>query len=428
MLNLKWITENPEAFDKAMEKRGLTLKAKKIIELDKKKKADLTKLQELQSSRNSLSKEIGKLKNSGQDYTELKNKVDDINKEILNLENLIGDEKDSALYNILITTDNILQDCVPFGEDDNDNVVLKKFSEPTKFDFEPKAHYELGENLKQMDFEQTAKLCGSRSTALFDGLAKLERALSNFFLDVLGKYGYRETSIPFFVKTEAMFGTGNLPKFSEDAYHTVDNMWLIPTSEVTMTNWINNRIINEKDLPIRLTAFTPCWRSEAGSAGKDTRGMLRQHQFKKVEMVSITTPDKSIEEHDRMSSIEDEILELLNIPYRVMLLCSGDTGFASSKTYDHEVWLPAQNTYREISSCSNCWDFQARRMNARYRRESDGKIDFVHTLNGSALAIGRTIIAIMENYQRKDGSIKIPDVLIPYMNGVEVIEKSNLFI
>ncbi len=428
MLNLKWIIENPEAFDKAMEKRGLSLKAKKIIELDKKRKVDLTKLQELQSNRNSLSKEIGKLKNSGQDYSELKNKVDNINKEILNLETLIGDEKDSTLYNILITTDNILQDCVPFGEDDTDNVIVKKFSEPTKFDFEPKAHYELGENLRQMDFEQTAKLCGSRSTALFDGLAKLERALSNFFLDIVGKYGYRETSIPFFVKTEAMFGTGNLPKFSEDAYHTVDNMWLIPTSEVTMTNWLNNRIVNEKDLPIRLTAFTPCWRSEAGSAGKDTRGMLRQHQFKKVEMVSITTPDKSIEEHDRMSSIEDEILELLNIPYRVMLLCSGDTGFASSKTYDHEVWLPAQNTYREISSCSNCWDFQARRMNARYRRESDGKIDFVHTLNGSALAIGRTIIAIMENYQRKDGSIKVPDVLVPYMNGIEIIEKSNLFI
>lgn len=428
MLNLKWIIENPEAFDKAIEKRGLKLRAKKIIELDKKKKADLTKLQDLQSNRNSLSKEIGKLKNSGQDYSELKNKVDDVNKEILNLEALIGDEKDSTLYNILITTDNILQDCVPFGEDDNNNVVVKKFSEPTKFDFEPKPHYELGENLGQMDFEQTAKLCGSRSTALFDGLAKLERALSNFFLDTVEKYGYRETSIPFFVKTEAMFGTGNLPKFSEDAYHTVDNMWLIPTSEVTMTNWINNRIINEKDLPIRLTAFTPCWRSEAGSAGKDTRGMLRQHQFKKVEMVSITTPEKSIEEHDRMSSIEDEILELLNIPYRVMLLCSGDTGFASSKTYDHEVWLPTQNTYREISSCSNCWDFQARRMNARYRRESDGKIDFVHTLNGSALAIGRTIIAIMENYQRKDGSIKVPDVLVPYMNGVEVIEKSDLFI
>ena len=279
-----------------------------------------------------------------------------------------------------------------------------------------------------MDFEQTTKLCGSRSTALFDGLAKLERALSNFFLDTVEKYGYRETSIPFFVKTEAMFGTGNLPKFSEDAYHTIDNMWLIPTSEVTMTNWLSNRIINEKDLPIRLTAFTPCWRSEAGSAGKDTRGMLRQHQFKKVEMVSITTPEKSIEEHDRMSGIEDEILELLNIPYRVMLLCSGDTGFASSKTYDHEVWLPAQNTYREISSCSNCWDFQARRMNARYRKEIDGKVDFVHTLNGSALAIGRTIIAIMENYQRKDGSITGPDVLVPYMNGVEIIEKSNLFI
>lgn len=427
MLNLKWIVENPEAFDKAMEKRGSKLRANVIVELDKKKKENLTKLQELQHERNSISKEIGKLKATGGDDKELKQKVEIINKEILTLENFIGDEKDSELFNILITTDNLLQDCVPYGKDDADNKVVKTFSTPTKFDFEPKPHYELGENLKQMDFEQVAILCGSRSTALFGSLAKLERAISNFFLDVVGKYGYRETSIPFFVRTEAMFGTGNLPKFAEDAYHTIDNMWLIPTSEVTMTNWMNNRIVDEKELPIRLTAFTPCWRSEAGSAGKDTRGMLRQHQFKKVEMVSITTPDKSKEEHDRMSSVEDEILEKLNIPYRVMLLCSGDTGFASSKTYDHEVWLPAQNTYREISSCSNCWDFQARRMNARYRR-TDGKIDFVHTLNGSALAIGRTIIAIMENYQRKDGSIKVPDVLVPYMGGLEIIEKSEEFI
>ena len=428
MLNLKWILENPELFDKAMQKRNLDLRAEKIIQLDKSKREYLTKLQDLQSKRNSISKEVGVLKSQGKDATDLMLQVNEINKEIGNVENIIGDEKDSELYNILITTPNLLQDCVPDGIDDSNNQVIEIFMEPTKFDFIPKAHYDLGEGLRQMDFEQTAKLCGSRSTGLFDGLAKLERALSNFFLDVLGKYGYRETSIPFIVKTEAMFGTGNLPKFAEDAYHTTENMWLIPTSEVTMTNWLNNRIIEEKELPLRLTAYTACWRSEAGSAGKDTRGMLRQHQFKKVEMVSITTPDKSIEEHDRMNGIENEILQLLKLPYRVMLLCSGDTGFGSSKTYDHEVWLPAQNMYREISSCSNCWDFQARRMNARYKRASDGKLDFVHTLNGSALAVGRTIIAIMENYQQRDGSVKVPEVLIPYMGGMEVIEKSELFI
>ncbi|MBR2141066.1 MAG: serine--tRNA ligase [Rickettsiales bacterium] len=428
MLNLKWILENPDLFDAAMKKKGLALRASKIIELNNIKKEQITKIQDLQSKRNSLSKEIGALKSQGKNTDELTKEVNKIKQEIDNLEAIAGNEKDTELYKILISTPNILQDCVPDGKDSDDNVVIDKFMEPTKFDFEPKAHYDLGEGLRQMDFEQVAQLCGSRSTALFDDLAKLERALSNFFLDVVGKYGYRETSIPFFVKEEAMFGTGNLPKFAEDSYHTTENMWLIPTSEVTMTNWLNNRIIEEKELPLRLTAYTACWRSEAGSAGKDTRGMLRQHQFKKVEMVSITTPDKSIEEHDRMNGIENEILQLLKLPYRVMLLCSGDTGFASSKTYDHEVWLPAQNTYREISSCSNCWDFQARRMNARYRRASDGKLDFVHTLNGSALAVGRTIIAIMENYQRKDGSIKVPDVLVPYMNGVEVIEKNKLFI
>lgn len=427
MLNLKWILENPDLFDKAMKKRNLSLKASKIIDLYNDKKEQLTILQNLQSKRNSISKEVGILKSQNKDATNLIDEVNEINNKIANVEQTIGNEEDSELYNILVTTPNILQDCVPDGIDDSNNQVIETFMEPTKFDFEPKAHYYLGENLNEMDFEQVTKLCGSRSTALFGNLAKLERALSNFFLDVVGKYGYRETSIPFFVKTKAMFGTGNLPKFAEDAYHTTDNMWLIPTSEVTMTNWLNDRIIDEKDLPLRLTAYTACWRSEAGSAGKDTRGMLRQHQFKKVEMVSITTPDKSIEEHDRMNGIENEILQLLKLPYRVMLLCSGDTGFGSSKTYDHEVWLPAQNTYREISSCSNCWDFQARRMNARYKK-ADGKLDFVHTLNGSALAVGRTIIAIMENYQQKDGSIKVPEVLIPYMNGLEIIEKSNLFI
>lgn len=427
MLNLKWIIENPEEFDVAMKKRNIELDSVYIEKLNKNKKEQSTKLQGLQSQRNSLSKEIGILRSKKEDTTELMQKVNLVNNEITELQKNIEDEKDSELYKILISTPNILQDSVPYGIDDSDNVVLETYGEPTKFDFEPKAHYELGENLDLINFEQTSKICGGRSTALFDGLAKLERALSNFFLDFLEKYGYRETSIPFIVKEEAMFGTGNLPKFADDAYHTTENMWLIPTGEVTMTNWVVDRIIDEKYLPIRLTSCTPCWRSEAGSAGKDTRGMLRQHQFKKVEMVSITTPEKSKEEHERMSNIESEILKSLELPYRVMLLCSGDTGFSSSKTYDHEVWLPAQNKYREITSCSNCTDFQARRMNAKFRNK-DGKVNFVHTLNGSALAIGRTIIAIMENYQQKDGSIKIPEVLVPYMNGLKVLEKSNLFI
>ncbi len=427
MLNIKWITENPEEFNAAMKKRGVDLDSNYLEKLDKNRKKQATELQNLQSQRNSLSKEVGALKSKGEDASEVMQKVNLINQKITEMQSGIDDEKDSELYKILISTPNILQDSVPYGLDDNDNVVVETYGEPTKLGFEPKAHYELGENLNLMDFEQTTKICGGRSTSLFDGLAKLERALSNFFLDFLEKYGYRETSIPFLVREEAMFGTGNLPKFAEDAYHTTENMWLIPTGEVTMTNWVANRIIDEKYLPLRLTAYTPCWRSEAGSAGKDTRGMLRQHQFKKVEMVSITTPDQSKEEHDRMSSIESEMLKSLGLPYRVMLLCSGDTGFSSSKTYDHEVWLPAQNKYREITSCSNCADFQARRMNAKFR-DKNGKVNFVHTLNGSALAVGRTIIAIMENYQQKDGSIKIPEILVPYMNGLEILKKSDLFI
>lgn len=427
MLNVKWITENSEEFNTAMKKRGVDLDSNYLEKLDKNRKKQATELQNLQSQRNSLSKEVGALKSKGEDASEVMQKVNLINQKITELQSNIDDEKDSELYKILISTPNILQDSVPYGLDDNDNVVVETYGEPTKLGFEPKAHYELGENLNLMDFEQTTKICGGRSTSLFDGLAKLERALSNFFLDFLEKYGYRETSIPFLVREEAMFGTGNLPKFAEDAYHTTENMWLIPTGEVTMTNWVANRIIDEKYLPLRLTAYTPCWRSEAGSAGKDTRGMLRQHQFKKVEMVSITIPDQSKEEHERMSSIESEMLKSLGLPYRVMLLCSGDTGFSSSKTYDHEVWLPAQNKYREITSCSNCTDFQARRMNAKFR-DKNGKVNFVHTLNGSALAVGRTIIAIMENYQQKDGSIKIPEVLVPYMNGLKILKKIDLFI
>ena len=421
MIDLKWIVENPEAFNKAMEKRNYDVRAEKIIELNNKRKENISELQNLQSQRNSISKEIGILKSKGQNADELMKKAEEISQKRDELKRIQDDKNSDELYQIMIRIPNILEDVVPDGPEEN-NKVLTKYLEPTTFDFEPKAHYDLGEQLGMMDFEQASYIHGSRSTILLGDLAKLERALSNFFLDFLAKYGYIETSMPPLVKEIALFGTGQLPKFAEDSFHTTDNFWLIATSEITMANWVANKIVSEEELTLRLTACTPCFRSEAGSAGRDTRGMLRQFHFKKVEMVSITTPEKSKEEHERMNQIENEILQALKIPYQLVLLAAGDTGFGSMKTYDHEVWLPGQNKYREISSCSNCGDFQARRMNARYR-DKDGKVKFLHTLNGSALPLGRTIIAIMENFQQKDGSIKIPDVLVPYMNGQEIIKK-----
>ena len=421
MIDLKWIVENPEAFNKAMEKRNYDVRAEKIIELNNKRKENISELQNLQSQRNSISKEIGILKSKGQNADELMKKAEEISQKMDELKRIQDDKNSDELYQIMIRIPNILEDIVPDGPEEN-NKVLTKYLEPTTFDFEPKAHYDLGEQLGMMDFEQASYIHGSRSTILLGDLAKLERALSNFFLDFLAKYGYIETSMPPLVKEIALFGTGQLPKFAEDSFHTTDNFWLIATSEITMANWVANKIVSEEELPLRLTACTPCFRSEAGSAGRDTRGMLRQFHFKKVEMVSITTPEKSKEEHERMNQIENEILQALKIPYQLVLLAAGDTGFGSMKTYDHEVWLSGQNKYREISSCSNCGDFQARRMNARYR-DKDGKVKFLHTLNGSALPLGRTIIAIMENFQQKDGSIKIPDVLVPYMNGQEIIKK-----
>lgn len=421
MIDLKWIIENPELFDEAMKKRGYDVRAKTIIELNDKRRENITELQELQAKRNAISKEIGILKSQKKDATELMKKAEEIAKKMDELKELQENKEADELYQILIRIPNILQDEVPDGPEEN-NKIIDTYLKPTTFDFEPKAHYELGEELGMMDFEQAAYLHGSRSTILLGDLAKLERALSNYFIDFLTKYGYVETSMPPLVKDIALFGTGQLPKFAEDSFHTTDDYWLIATSEITMTNWVANKIITEAELPLRLTACTSCFRSEAGSAGKDTRGMLRQFHFKKVEMVSITTPDKSKEEHERMNQIENEILQSLKIPYQVVLLAAGDTGFGSTKTYDHEVWLPGQNKYREIASCSNCGDFQARRMNGRYR-DKDGKVQFLHTLNGSALPLGRTIIAIMENFQQKDGSIIIPDVLVPYMNGQKVINK-----
>lgn len=421
MIDIKWIVENPDAFNKAMERRNYNLTADKIIELNNKRKENISELQELQSQRNSISKEIGILKSQKKDASELMKKADELAKKMDSLKELQENKEADELYQIIIRIPNILDEDLPVGDEEN-NKVIETWGKPTEFNFEPKPHYELGENLGMMDFEQASYLHGSRSTILLGDLAKLERALSNYFIDFVSKYGYSEMSMPPLVKDVAMFGTGQLPKFTEDAFKTTDGYWLIPTSEVTMTNWVAEKILSEEELPLRLTAYTSCFRSEAGSAGKDTRGMLRQFHFKKVEMVSITTPEKSKEEHERMNTIESEIFKELKIPFQTLLLATGDTGFGSMKTYDHEAWLPGQNKYREISSCSNCGDFQARRMNGRYR-DKDGKVNFVHTLNGSALALGRTIIAIMENYQQKDGSILVPEVLVPYMGGLKIIKK-----
>jgi seryl-tRNA synthetase len=420
MINLNWIIENPDMFNKAMKVRNCEYRAEKIIELNNKRKDDLLALENLQQERNKISKEVGLLKSQKKDATDIMKKAESIAQQMEELKQRQDNKESDELYQILIRIPNILQNEVPNGGED-DFKIIKTFGEPTKFNFEPKAHYDLGVKLGQMDFEQATYISGTRSTFLIKDLAKLERALSNFFLDFLSKYGYMETSMPPLVKDISMFGTAQLPKFADDAFQTTNGYWLIGTSEITMTNWIANRIIEERELPIRFTAYTSCFRSEIGSAGKDVKGMLRQHHFKKVEMVSIVSPDKSEEEHQRMVKIEDEMLEALKLSYRTIMLASGDTGISSSKTYDHEVWLPAQNKYREIASCSNCLDYQARRMIGRYR-DKQGKVVFPHTLNGSALPVGRTIIAIMENYQQKDGTIIIPDVLVNYMGGQKIIK------
>ena len=420
MIDLKWIIENPEAFDRAMERRNCEVRAKTIIELNEKRKADITELQDLQAERNSISKEIGVLKSQKKDASELMQKANDIAKKMDELKEKQDNKEVDELYQILIRLPNIMQEDTPDGGEEN-NKVVETWGEKTKFDFEPKPHYDLGVELGMMDFEQAAYLFGSRSTILFSDLAKLERAISNYALDFAAKYGYMETSMPPLVKDVAMFGTGQLPKF-ENTFKTTDGLYLAGTSEIMMTNWIANKIVKEEELPMRFTAYTSCFRSEAGSAGKDVRGMLRQFHFKKVEMVSITTPEKSKEEHQRMVQIESELLKELKIPFQTLMLACGDTGISSSKTFDHEGWMPGQQKYRELMSCSNCLDYQARRMNGKFRDKS-GKVRFCHTLNGTLVAIGRIIIAIMENFQQKDGSIKIPDVLVPYMNGQEIIKK-----
>ena len=423
MHDLKFIREFQERFDKAMTARGVTVNSAILLELDEKLRKQMFQLQELQNKRNDLAKQIGALKQKGEDAAHLLSSAEEIKAQIPEFEEAIKIQE-TELNEILISLPNVLDEDVPFGRDENDNKILRTWAEPKKFDFTPKEHYELGADLGMMDFEQTAKISGARFVTLSGALAKLERALKDFMLDVhTTNFGYLEVSHPALVRQNALFGTGQYPKFVGDYFQTKDDFFLIPTSEVFLTNLVADKIVPQESLPLRYVAYSSCFRSEAGSAGKDTKGMIRVHQFPKVELVSITSEQDSQAEHERMTGAAEEILKRLELPYRVALLCSGDTGNGARKTYDLEVWLPGQNKYREISSCSNCGDFQARRMMARYKKYQDKKNFYVHTLNGSGLAIGRTIVAIMENYQNPDGSIAIPKALQAYMNGLTVIQR-----
>ncbi len=421
MLDLKWIRENPDALDAALARRAADPASAKITALDAEKREIQTALQTAQARRNDAAKSIGKAKSAGEDADALIKEVATLKSSVQEME--VRERNLTAkLDAILETQPNILKDDVPGGTSEDDNVELRVVGDKPVFDFTPKEHYELGENLGLMDFQTAAKLSGSRFVVTSGAIARMERAIAMFMLDLhTNENGYTEMSPPVMVRAHALHGTGQLPKFAEDLYHTDDDFYMIPTAEVPLTNMVRESIVAAADLPMRMTAHTLCFRSEAGSAGKDTAGMLRQHQFAKVEMVSITNDEDSDAEHERMTACAEEVLKRLGLAYRVVVLCAGDTGFGARKTYDIEVWLPGQDTYREISSCSTCGDFQARRMKARYRVEGEKNTRFVHTLNGSGLAVGRTLIAIMENYQQADGSILVPEVLRPYMGGTERI-------
>lgn len=426
MLDIKWIRENPQALDEALEKRGADPESGKFLALDEARRQHLTKLQEAQERRNAASKEIGKAMASGD-----KDLAEKLKAEVSELKSFVQDGEaeerrhDAALNDALARVPNIPLEDVPVGADENDNVEVRRHGEPRHANWS-KEHFEIGEALGLMDFERAAKLSGSRFTVLSGQLARLERALGQFMLDLhTQEHGYTEVQPPLLVRDDAMFGTGQLPKFTEDLFRAGDDHWLIPTAEVSLTNLVREEILEGEKLPLRFTALTPCFRSEAGSAGRDTRGMLRQHQFYKVELVSITDAESAIDEHERMTACAETVLKKLDLPYRTMVLCTGDMGFGARKTYDLEVWLPGQNAYREISSCSVCGDFQGRRMNARYRAAGEKQTRFVHTLNGSGTAVGRALIAVLENYQNEDGSVTIPSTLKPYMGGLEKIEASK---
>jgi seryl-tRNA synthetase len=423
MHDIRLIRENPEAFDAALARRGVEASSAALVELDARRRAVATKMQEAQNRRNEASKAIGaaKAQKREDDAAALMAEVAELKQVLPTLEQ---EDRDltAQLHDTLARLPNLPDAEVPDGNDETANVEIARWGHPRQFDFEPKEHADLGPALG-LDFETGANIAGARFTFLRGQMARLQRAIGQYMLDIqTGGHGYVECAPPLLVRDEAVFGTGQLPKFADDLFRTTDGRWLIPTAEVSLTNAVRDQILAEAQLPIRMTALTPCFRSEAGAAGKDTRGYIRQHQFEKVELVSICRPEDSASEHERMTKAAETILQGLGLPYRKMLLCAGDMGATARKTYDLEVWLPGQAAYREISSCSNCGDYQARRMNARFRPEGQKGTEFVHTLNGSGLAVGRTLVAILENYQHADGSIELPAALHPYMGGITHLE------
>ena len=424
MTDIKWIRANPEKLDHNLKLRGAKPMAEQILKLDELKREAITEYQTLQHARKETAQKINNLANKeGLEAQTLKKDANDIKDKLEELKNKIDDP---SLDHLLDNLPNILDQDVPFGLHEELNEVIRTFGTPRK-DWHAMHHQDAGQKLGMLDSEKTAQISGSRFATLTRGLAKLERALVNFMLDHhVNELDFVEVSPPYLVKDTAMYNVGLLPKFAQDSFEVKPDFRLIPTAEVCLTNMVADTIVAREALPIRMVAHTPCFRSEAGSAGRDTKGLIRMHQFSKVELVTITTPDESTKEHEYITAAAEAILKRLDLPYRVMLLCSGDTGFQSSKTYDLEVWMPAQSTYREISSCSNCKDFQSRRMKARYKEFGSQENVFLHTLNGSALAVGRTIAAILENYQNPDGSVQVPECLVPYMNGVKKIEPYKL--
>ena len=420
MHDIRLIRDDPQAFDAALAKRDVAPVAESLIALDARRREVTTRMQEAQSRRNEASKAIGQAMAQGD-----KDRAEALKAEVAGLKQTLPalEDEDRALaaelQNALAGLPNLPADDVPPGEDESANVEIAQWGERREFAFEPREHADLGPALG-MDFETGASISGARFTFLRGQMARLHRALGQFMLDrQTGENGYTECAPPLLVREESLFGTGQLPKFAEDNFQTTDGRWLIPTAEVSLTNAVREQIVDEARFPIRMTALTPCFRSEAGAAGKDTRGFIRQHQFEKVEMVSVVRPKDSEAEHERMTECAEGVLRALDLPYRKMLLCAGDMGATARKTYDLEVWLPGQGAWREISSCSNCGDYQARRMNARYKPDGSKKTEFVHTLNGSGLAVGRTLVAVLENYQQEDGSVEVPEALRPWMGGIE---------
>ena len=418
MHDIRAVRADPAGFDAALARRGLPPESAALLRLDAERRAAQTLLQELQQKRNALSRQVGERRRAGGDAGALEAEVAALRGEMEVLETRVA-RLDAEIRYALERLPNVLDAEVPEGADETANVVLEQGGEPRDLGFAPRQHFELGEALGLMDFSAAAKLAGSRFVVLRGALARLERALGQFMIDLhTAEHGYEEVAPPLLVNDATMFGTNQLPKFESDSFRTTDGRWLIPTAEVPLTNLVGGEILDARRLPIRVTALTDCFRSEAGAAGRDTRGMLRQHQFRKVELVSISHPDASAGEHERMTECAERVLAALQLPFRRVLLCAGDTGFGSAKTYDLEVWLPGQQSWREISSCSNCLEFQARRMNARFRAPDGKGVAFVHTLNGSGVAVGRALIAVMENYQQADGSILVPEPLHRYMAGV----------